>query len=647
VKPTVAPYGSWRSPITADMVARGGVLPYEPHVAGEAAYWVELRPAESGRNVVVRADAGSSPIDITPAGFDARTRVHEYGGGAYTVHDGTVFFTNFVDQRLYRHELGSTPVPITPEPPTPASLRYADMRSSPDGRFIVCVRERHEGAEIPTNELVVLAADGSVEPWMVAAGRDFYAFPRVSADGRRVAWLEWDMPRMPWDGTELKVAELRDDGTFGEPHLVAGGSTESIFQPDWSPDGVLHFVSDRTGWWNLYRETEDGAKNLTPVAAEFGVPMWEFGYSAYAFLGDGRIACLYRRDGIHHLAMLDPANSELLDLDLPYSCYEPPYVVASGTRLVFVSGGPATPAQIVSLDFVTRSVEVLRESRELDVDAGYFSVPRAIEFPADGGLTAHAWFYAPANPGFASPAGERPPLVVMSHGGPTAEATPEFSLHKQFFTSRGFAVVDVNYGGSTGYGRGYRERLNGRWGVVDVSDCISAARYLVGKDEADPGRLIITGGSAGGYTTVCALTWHDDFAAGASYFGIADLEPFATFTHKFELKYTDNLVGPWPEAADLWRARSPIYSFDMLSCPIIILQGLEDEIVPPAQAEIMVRALEANGLAYAYLAFEGEQHGFRKAENIQRALEAEVSFYAQILGFELAGDIEPVEIRNR
>ena len=629
------------------MVARGGVLLYEPHVTAEAAYWVELRPAESGRNVVVRADAWSSPTDITPPGFDARTRVHEYGGGAYIVHDGSVFFTNFVDQRLYRQELGGDPAPITPQPPTPASLRYADMRLSPDGRFIICVRERHEGEGIPTNDLVVLPADGSAEPWIVAGGRDFYAFPRVSPDGRRVAWIEWDMPQMPWDGTELKVADLREGGTLGEPHLVAGGPTESIFQPDWSPDGVLHFVSDRTGWWNLFREEEGGARNLTPMAAEFGAPMWEFGYSAYAFLGDGRIACLYRREGIHHLAMLDPATSELLDLDLPFSCYEPPHVVAHGTRLVFVAGGPATPAQVVSLDFVTRSVEVLRESRELDIDEGYFSVPSAIEFPTDGGLTAHAWFYAPANPDFAAPEGERPPLIVMSHGGPTAESTAEFSLQEQFFTSRGFAVVDVNYGGSTGYGRGYRERLNGQWGVVDVSDCISAARYLVEQGEADPARLIITGGSAGGYTTVCALTWHDDFATGATYFGIADLEPFATFTHKFELKYTDNLVGPWPEAADLWRARSPIHSFDMLSCPIIILQGLEDEVVPPEQAEIMVRALEANGLPYAYLAFEGEQHGFRKAENIQRALEAEVSFYAQILGFELAGGIEPVEIRKR
>ena len=634
------------------MVARGGVLLYEPHVTAEAAYWVELRPAESGRNVVVRADALSSLTDITPPGFDARTRVHEYGGGAYVVHDGSVFFANFVDQRLYRQELGGDPVPITPQPPTPASLRYADMRLSPDGRFIVCVRERHEGEGIPTNELVVLAADGSAEPWIVAGGRDFYAFPRVSPDGRRVAWIEWDMPQMPWDGTELKVADLCEDGTLGEPLLIAGGPTESIFQPDWSPGGVLHFVSDRTGWWNLFREEEGGARNLTPMAAEFGVPMWEFGYSAYAFLGDGRIACLYRREGIHHLAILDPATSELLDVDLPFSCYEPPHIVAHGTRLVFVAGGPATPAQVVSLDFVTRSVEVLRKSRELDIDEGFFSVPSAIEFPTDGGLTAHAWFYPPANPDFAAPEGERPPLIVMSHGGPTAESTAEFSLQEQFFTSRGFAVVDVNYGGSTGYGRGYRERLNGQWGIVDVSDCINAARYLVEQGEADPARVVITGGSAGGYTTVCALTWHDDFAAGATYFGIADLEPFATFTHKFELKYTDNLVGPWPEAADLWRARSPIHSFDMLSCPIIILQGLEDEVVPPEQAEIMVRALEANGLPYAYLAFEGlafegEQHGFRKAENIQRALEAEVSFYAQILGFELAGGIEPVEIRRR
>ncbi len=644
---TVAPYGSWRSPITAEMVAHAGVHLYEPNVTSEAAHWVELRPAEGGRNVVVRADPFGSPADVTPPGFDARTRVHEYGGGAYTVHEATVFFTNDADQRLYRQEPEGAPIPITPEPPRPRGLRYADMRVTPDGRFVICVRERHVGEGIPENDLVALAADGSAEPWVVASGRDFYAFPRISPDGRHVAWIEWDMPQMPWDGTELKVAELSEGGTLGVPRPVAGGPAESIFQPDWSPNGALHFVSDHTGWWNLYREEGDGARNLTPMPAEFGCPMWEFGYSAYSFLADGRIACLYRRDGIHHLAMLDPTTSELLDLDLPYTCYDPPYVVATGTQLVFVGGGPTIPAQVVSLDFATRAVDVLRMSRELDLDERLFSMPRAIEFPTEDGLSSHAWFYPPTNPGSVAPDGERPPLIVMSHGGPTSEATPEFSLEMQFYTSRGFAVVDVNYGGSTGYGREYRERLYGRWGVVDVHDCVNAARYLVERGEADPARLAITGGSAGGYTTICALTWHDEFAVGACYFGIADLEPFASITHKFELKYTDNLVGPWPEAAELWRARSPIHDFDQLSCPVIILQGLEDEVVPPEQAEIMVRALETKGLPYTYLAFEGEQHGFRKAEHIQRALEAEVSFYAQILGFELADGIVPVGIENR
>jgi dipeptidyl aminopeptidase/acylaminoacyl peptidase len=628
------------------MVSTKGTYPYEPHISAGAAYWLELRPAEGGRNVIVRADPAAPPVDVTPPGYDARTRVHEYGGGAYVVHGDTVFFTNFLDQRLYRQERGGDPIPITREPPEAASLRYADMRLGPDGRVIVCVRERHEGGGVPTNELVAMPADGSAEPSVVAGGRDFYAFPRPSPDGRRLAWIEWDMPRMPWDGTELKVADLGDDATLGEPRAVAGGPSESIFQPEWSPDGTLHFISDRTGWWNLYRQDGDHAVDLTPMAAEIGAPMWEFGYSAYAFLSDGRIACSYRKEGIDHLAMLDPATSELLELDLPYWCYDPPYIVSDGARLVLLAGGPSTPAEVVSLDLDTRAVEVLRVSSEPDVDPAYFSVPRGIEFPTDGGVTAHAWFYPPANPDFAAPEGERPPLIVMSHGGPTAESSPEFSLKKQFFTSRGFAVVDVNYGGSTGHGRGYRERLNGQWGVVDVADCVNAARFLVDRGEADPARLVVTGGSAGGYTTVCALTWRDDFAAGATYFGIADLEPFATSTHKFELRYTDNLVGPWPQARDLWRARSPIHSFDMLSCPVIILQGLEDEVVPPEQAEIMVRALEAKGLPYAYLAFEGEQHGFRKAENIRRSLEAELYFYSRVLGFELADPIEPIEIHN-
>ena len=649
--PKVAPYGSWRSPISAGMVAAGGVMLYEPWLDAGLAYWLELRPAEGGRNVIVRADPSGAgrPVDVTPAGFDVRTKVHEYGGGSYLVHEGTVFFSDFADQRLYRQEEGVEPRPITPEPPAPGSIRYADCRITPDGRLIVCVRERREGRDT-WNELVSLPADGSAEPRVIAAGRDFYAFPRISPDGHRLAWVEWDHPNMPWDDTELYVADLAADGSVSGPRLAAGGPNESVFQPEWSPQGVLHFVSDRTGWWNLYcegdGETGEGYENLTPIPAEFGVPAWEFGYSTYAFLSDGRIACTYRQDGVHHLAMLDPATSELLDLDLAYSCYDAPYVRGAGTRLLFVAGGPATPAEIVSLDFSTRDVQVLRTSREVDVDPAFLSMPRPIEFPTEDGLTAHAYFYPPANADFAAPEGELPPLVVHVHGGPTSEATPEFRLATQFWTSRGFAFVDVNYGGSTGYGREYRERLYGQWGIVDVHDAVGAARFLVERGEADGDRLIITGGSAGGYTTLCALTWHDDFATGASYFGLADLEPFATFTHKFELRYTENLVGPWPETADLWRARSPIHSADMLSRPMLVLQGLEDEVVPPEQAEIMVRALEAKRIPYGYLVFEGEQHGFRKAENIQRSLEAELFFYSRVLGFELADPVAPIEIHN-
>jgi dipeptidyl aminopeptidase/acylaminoacyl peptidase len=583
---------------------------------------------------------------VTPAGFDVRTRVHEYGGGSYIVHGDTVLFSNFADQRLYRQDGGGAPHPITPEPPSPASIRYADGRVTPDGSRLLCVRERHDDDGV-TNELVSLPTDGSAAPVVVAGGHDFFACPRISSDGTGVAWIRWDQPRMPWDGTELVVAELAADGSLANDHVVAGGERESIFQPAWGPDGVLHYVSDRTGWWNLYRLTEgEGAENLTPLDAEFGVPLWELGYATYAFLGDGRIACVYRSRGVSHLGILDPVTHELVDLDLPYVCFDPPHVDASGTRLLFLASGASEPTCVVSLDFTTRSVDVLRASREIAFDPALVAAAEPIEFPTENGRTAFAYFYPPTNPTATAPADERPPLIVMSHGGPTAETTPELDLGVQYFTSRGFGVVDVNYGGSTGYGREYRERLYGEWGVVDVQDCVNAARFLVERGDADEHRLIITGGSAVGYTTLGALAWTDVFAAGASYYGLADLEPFASSTHKFELRYTDVLVGPWPDAREKWRERSPIHEFGRISCPVIVLQGLEDEVVPPAQAELIVEALRAKGLPYAYLAFEGEQHGFRKAENIRRSLEAELSFYAQVLGFEPGDPIESVHVEN-
>ena len=641
--PTV-PYGAWPSPVSAERVARASVYLSESLAAGDTTWWIEERPHEGGRYVVMCAGPGTDATDARPAPWSARTRVHEYGGGSFTVREDVLFFTHDVDQRLYRQEPRGEPIPITPEPPSPRAFRYADMDVSPDGSTIACVRERHGASELPENDLVVLPADGSAEPTVAASGRDFYASPRWSPDGRRIAFLEWGFPRMPWDGTELMVAEI--SGAAAPAVRVTGGPTESIVQPAWSPDGRLHFISDRTGWWNLYRQEDDGdATNLAPMDAEFGGPLWMLGYSAYVFLPDERIACLYRQRGVQHLAILDPATGELLDLDVPFTSFDPS-LHSSGDRLVFVAGAPAIPHQVVELDLSSRSIDTIRESDPVELDEAYFSEPRPVEFPSAGGRHAYGFYYPPTNPDVVAPEGERPPLIVRIHGGPTSEVTPEFDLAKQFFTSRGFAYVDVNYGGSTGYGRAFRESLYGRWGVVDVEDAEAAARYLVEQGLADPDRLLIHGGSAGGWTTLCAITFGDTFATGTSYYGVSDLEPFATFTHKFEFKYNDMLVGPWPETAELWAARSPVRHTDRLSRPLLILQGDEDEVVPPSQADLIVEALEAKGLPYAYLLFEGEQHGFRKAENIRRSLEAELTFFGAILGFEPADDLPPLDIRN-
>jgi dipeptidyl aminopeptidase/acylaminoacyl peptidase len=641
--PRIAPFGTWASPISARMVATAGVALSQTTLAEGVVYWVEGRPRDAGRQVIVRGDAFGDPADVTPGGFNARTKVHEYGGGDYCVHRGTVYFSNFEDQRLYRQDIAADPVALTPE--TGGRHRYADGRVTEDGSLVICVRERHEDDGV-VNELAVVPTAGG-QARTIVEGHDFFSSPRISPDGGRLAWLAWDHPQMPWDGTELWVGNLAADGSVSGGRPVAGAPDESVFQPEWSPSGELHFVSDRSGWWNLYRERDGRAQALKPMAAEFGWPAWEFGAAMYAFLADGRIVCEYGLDGVQHLAVLDAGTSELLDLDLPYSAIGWPQLTAEGTHVAFIAGAPSLPSAVVTVDFTSRAVEVLRESEDVEIDPGSLSVPRTIAYPTDGGLTAFAHFYPPANAAYAAPDEERPPLVVMSHGGPTSESTQELDLRRQFFTSRGFAVVDVNYGGSTGYGRDYRRRLNGNWGVVDTMDCINAARHLAREGLVDPSRMVIRGGSAGGYTTLCALVFHDDFAAGASYFGLADLEPFATGgTHKFESRYLDSLVGPYPEAADLYRARSPIHAAAMLSCPVILLQGLEDEVVPPHQAEIMVEALEAKGLPFAYLPFEGEQHGFLKAEHIEAAYEAEFSFYAQVFGFEPGDAIPAVAIRN-
>ncbi len=645
---TTAHYGSWTSPISADLVASAGVGLDELVVDGDTLYWLEGRPLEGGRQVLCRAVGDDPPRDQTSAPFNVRTRVHEYGGGSYTVHHGTPLFSNFSDQRLYRLDPGAEPRPITPEPATPAGLRYADATLTPDGAWLVCLRESHEGPEV-TNELVALPADGSSAPHVLASGRDFYASPRLDPTGRRLAWIEWDHPRMPWDGTECRLAAFDPAAgrLEGEPTLVAGGPEESIAQPAWSPDGALHFISDASGWWNLYRFGRGHAEPLAPMDAEFAMPQWTLDQSAYAFLPDGTIACTYGRGPVWRLGLIEPGAERATPLDLPYTSYYPPRVrvLASG-RIATFAGSPTQAPALVTVDPATADVQVVRRSQDPKLDPADLSVPRPVEFPTEASQTAYALYYPPTNPRFQAPDGELPPLLVASHGGPTAQVVDQLSLSVQYFTSRGFAVVDVDYGGSTGYGRAYRQRLKGRWGIVDTQDCINAARHLADQGLADPKRLAIRGGSAGGYTTLCALTFHDVFAAGASYFGVADAETLARDTHKFESRYLDGLIGPYPQAADLYRQRSPIHHTGLLSCPVILLQGLQDAVVPPAQAEQMAAALDAKGIPYAHLTFEGEQHGFRRASSIRRALEAELYFYGRILGFDLADQVEPVAIRH-
>jgi dipeptidyl aminopeptidase/acylaminoacyl peptidase len=598
--PAVLPYGSWPSPITTDLLVEKVVGLAQLRVDGDDLYWLERRPAEAGRQVVVRHGAG----DAIPSSSSARTLVHEYGGGDYTVAGGRVIFSDFASQRIFVGDAALTPDDGT---------RYADYDVHPDGASVACVRERHlDGGEVLNDVVVVSFADASVR--VIAEGHDFFSAPRWSPDGR-VAWLAWDHPNMPWDGTTLYV-----DGT-----AVTGGESESISQPRWSPDGVLHWVSDRTGWWNIY--DEHGA--LALVEAEFSGPDWGFAFHTYDWLPDGRLVTVIIGAGHEELAVLQDGTWRAIDV--PFG--EMPDVRIWRDRIVLIGASPTAASVIATVDPDTGAVDVIRRAREATVDPRFISVAQPIEFPTGGGLAAHALYYPPTNPDAVGPEGELPPLVVMSHGGPTSSASPSLNLDRQFFTSRGIAVVDVDYGGSAGYGREYRERLEGQWGVVDVEDCANAALWLASQGFVDGSRLAIRGGSAGGYTTLCALTFRDDFAVGASYYGVADAEALATDTHKFESRYLDRLIGPYPEARDLYRQRSPIHFASQLTAPVILLQGLDDKVVPPSQAEVMVDALKANGVMHEYVPFEGEQHGFRKAETIKAAAEAELRFYGRVLGF--------------
>ncbi|MCP5098804.1 MAG: S9 family peptidase [Chloroflexi bacterium] len=639
--PPVTPYGAWKSPISSDFIVAGSIRLGQIVLDGDAIYWSEGRPSENGRNIIIKWTPDDGMEEMTPAGFNVRSRVHEYGGASFTVHDDVIYFSNFLDQQLYTQYPFSLAEPLT----NPDNLRFAD--GIVDGRHgrMLCIREQHTKGKEAVNTLVSVNLDGFNETGTILAeGNDFYATPRLSSDGTKLAWITWNHPNMPWDGTELWVADLNEDGTIQNQTLVAGGKDESIFQPVWSPNGVLHFVSDRTNWWNLYRWVDGEVEPLYPMDAEFGLPQWVFGMSTYGFESDHTIICAYTQNGIWQLARLNTTTKQLDKIATPYTSITG--IQVSEGVAVFSGGSATIPGSIVRMDLHTQEMNVLRQSANLMVEANYLSVPESIEFPTENGLTSYGIYYPPQNGGFVAPVDEKPPLLVLSHGGPTGATSTTLNLRIQYWTSRGFAVLDVNYGGSTGYGRSYRQRLNGEWGIVDVQDCINGAKYLGDQGLVDSNRLAIRGGSAGGYTTLCALTFHDTFSAGASHFGISDIEALAKETHKFESRYMETMIGPYPEMRDLYIERSPIHATDKINCPLILFQGLEDKVVPPNQSEMLFDAVKAKGIPVAYVPFEGEQHGFRQAPNIKRALDGEFYFYSKVFNYTPADEIKPIDIEN-
>jgi dipeptidyl aminopeptidase/acylaminoacyl peptidase len=655
----VRPYGTWPSPITADVVAAQGVRLGAVAVDGDDVYWLEGRPHEGGRNVLVRRRPDGTSADVIPSGFNVRSRVHEYGGGAYIVSRGVVYCSNFADQRVYRIAAGPAEaghyeaIPITPE----GKWCYADYAIDPMRERLICVREDHssEGEAITT--LVSIPLDGAPHAGdAIASGYDFYATPRFNPDGSQISWLAWRHPNMPWDGTELWLADVAPDGALANARVVAGGADESIYQPGWAPDGSLYFVSDRDGWWRLYRAGAKGAIGAIgavlrhpPAEAEFGRPQWMFGTATWAFVGPSRLAAAYTESGRWHLADVNTETGEWrrIETDLEPHDWMAADPAAPSPAVIVVAASATRTDAIVRLNLSSGQSSVLRASSTVELKPGDVSMPQPMQFSTADGETAHAIYYGPVNAGCEAPPDTRPPLIAISHGGPTTATTATLDLRIQFWTSRGFAVVDVNYRGSSGYGRRYRNTLRGNWGIADVADMVHAARHLVAAGLADESRLAIRGGSAGGYTTLAALTFHPGaFKAGASYYGISDIEVLAHDTHKFEARYLDRLVGPYPTARDTYRARSPIHFVDRLACPLILFQGLEDRVVPPNQSAMMAAAARAKGLPVAYLAFEGEQHGFRKAETIIRSLEAELCFYGAVFGFTPADSLPPIQIDN-
>ena len=603
-------------------------------IAGDTLFWNEIRPMEKGRSVIVKWKEGKAE-DLLPQPYNARSRVHEYGGASFVANNGTVYFSNFKDQHFYAlsHHGEVSDLSQTD------GKRYANPIVDPGRGLLYAVQEEHRSEQDVVNTLVKIdPKEKNID--VIHEGWDFYGMPALHPQGTHLAFITWNHPNMPWDGSTLWVGELCPDGSLINLKEVAGGMSESIFQPQWSSDGTLYFVSDRTGFWNLYRVGKKEVEACYLMDAEFGQPLWVFGMSRYGFLQSGKIACIYTVKGTDALGILDPEEKKLETLDLPFTTFS--NLQVHGNTLYFIGASPTEVSSLIQYDFKT--IKRIRISKKLSLDPSYISVPETIEFPTENGKTAFGFFYPPKNKDYKGT--DKPPLIVKSHGGPSAHVTSSLNLEVQFWTSRGFAFFDVNYGGSTGYGREYRERLKGNWGIVDIDDCTNGALYLAEQGKVDPKKMVIKGGSAGGYTTLAALTFKDVFKAGASYYGVSDLEALTQDTHKFESHYLNGLIGPYPEQKERYIKYSPIHHTDKLSCPVILFQGAEDKVVPPSQSEMLFDALKKKNIPVAYILFAGEQHGFRIAENIKKSLDAELYFYSKIFDFEPSDALEPIKIDN-
>ncbi len=638
-KLTIAPYGSWRSPLGLDQMIEDVVRLGEPKIDGDAQYWIETRPSEKGRSVLVRQADGETKTDLTPPEFSVRSRTHEYGGGSYLARENTIWFVNNSDQSIYVQPLpDGQPRQLTAD----GERRFADMALDRPRNRLLSVCEDHSGSGEAKNFLVGIDLD-SGEINVLVEGADFYSNPRVSPDGRQMSWLCWNHPNLPWDTTELWVAKIGSDGAPYEQRCISLEENESVFQPQWAPDGRLYFVSDRNDWWNLCRWDGTSAKPVIEEEAECGLPQWVFGMSTYGFTDSDHLVVASTQNGLWRLRKIQLSTGLQETIASDWTSIE---CVATGRGKVLILAGSGTrPASIVLID--RRGDErVLQRAINRKLGASHVSEPEPISFPSSGGDHAHGFFYPPRNPLFQAPDNEKPPLLVVCHGGPTSATATTLKLDVQFWTSRGFAVLDVNYRGSTGYGREYRQKLYGTWGQADVDDCIHGAVYLAQKGLVDNEKLAIRGGSAGGYTVLSALTFHDTFNAGSSFFGIGDLESMFETTHKFEASYDHWLIGPRETRKQIVEQRSPLNFADQINCPVIFFQGLDDKVVPPDQSVAMVQALKDNNVPVAYICFEGEGHGFRQSQNIKLCYEAELYFFGKVMGFEPADKLTPIEITH-